>query len=84
MATLNISIPDNMREWINAQIKSGKYTSASDYLRDLIRSDQRELKNLDDMLITGLNNGATTPLDMKKTKAKARFRSQKQHNNTNT
>ncbi len=73
MATLNISIPDNMREWINAQIKNGKYTSASDYLRDLIRSDQRELQNLDNRLLAGLNSAATTPLDMKKTKAKARL-----------
>jgi len=73
MATLNISIPNNMREWINAQIKNGKYTSASDYLRDLIRSDQRGLQNLDDKLLAGLNNGATTPLDMKKPKAKAQL-----------
>ena len=56
MATLNISIPENMKEWINTQVQSGKYTSASDYLRDLVRSDQRA-KALDDLLLAGLNSG---------------------------
>lgn len=42
MATLNISLPDQLREWISTQVESGRYSSASDYLRDLIRSDQRE------------------------------------------
>ena len=37
MATLNISMPDQMREWIDAQIEAGEYANASDYIRDLIR-----------------------------------------------
>lgn len=41
MPTLNISLPDQLREWVSTQIQSGRYSSASDYLRDLIRSDQR-------------------------------------------
>jgi len=57
MGTLNISIPDNMREWINTQIQSGKYTSASDYLRDLVRSDQKVKNNLDELLLEGINSG---------------------------
>jgi len=57
MATLNISIPDQMREWINSQTQNGKYTSASDYLRDLVRSDQRAREELDKMLVEGLESG---------------------------
>ena len=57
MATLNISIPDNMKEWISSQIKSGKYTSASDYLRDLVRSDQRAKEELNNLLLEGLESG---------------------------
>ena len=57
MATLNISIPDHMREWINSQTQNGKYTSASDYLRDLVRSDQRAREELDNMLVKGLESG---------------------------
>ncbi len=41
MATLNISLPEQLRDWVDSQIKSGRYSSASDYLRDLIRIDQR-------------------------------------------
>jgi len=42
---MNISLPDQMREWVEAQAKSGRYGNASDYMRDLIRHDQeREMK----------------------------------------
>jgi antitoxin ParD1/3/4 len=34
MATLNISIPHSMKEWIDAQVESGGYANASDYIRD--------------------------------------------------
>lgn len=40
MATMNISLPDPMKEWVNAQESTGKYRNASDYVRDLIRRDQ--------------------------------------------
>lgn len=41
MATLNVSLPDQLREWVGTQVQSGRYSSASDYLRDLIRNDLR-------------------------------------------
>jgi antitoxin ParD1/3/4 len=45
MATMNVSLPDQMREWVDARAKSGRYGNASDYIRDLIRHDQeREAK----------------------------------------
>ncbi|WP_417516646.1 type II toxin-antitoxin system ParD family antitoxin [Minwuia sp.] len=40
MATMNVSLPDEMREWVEQQAKSGRYSNASDYVRDLIRHDQ--------------------------------------------
>lgn len=43
MATMNVSVPDPMREWVQAQIEGGKYASVSDYVRDLIRRDQTEI-----------------------------------------
>jgi antitoxin ParD1/3/4 len=39
MATMNISLPDAMKEWIESRVESGKYSTASDYMRDLIRED---------------------------------------------
>ena len=40
MASMNISVPDSMREWVQRRIESGDYASVSDYVRDLIRRDQ--------------------------------------------
>ncbi len=57
MATLNISMPDTMREWIDAQIKGGEYANASDYIRDLIRHDQRQRDSLRLALIEGEKSG---------------------------
>lgn len=37
MATLNVSLPDQLRVWITEQVAEERYASASDYLRDLIR-----------------------------------------------
>lgn len=40
MATMNISLPDEMKDWVEQQASGDRYTSASDYVRDLIRKDQ--------------------------------------------
>jgi antitoxin ParD1/3/4 len=42
MATMNISLPDKMKEWAEAQTASGRYGNTSDYIRDLIRDDQKK------------------------------------------
>ena len=40
MATMNVSLPDGMKTWVDAQSRSGRYSNASDYVSDLIRRDQ--------------------------------------------
>ena len=50
-------MPDTMREWIDAQIEAGEYANASDYIRDLIRHDQRERDRLRLALIEGEKSG---------------------------
>jgi len=40
MATMTVSLPDPMKDWIEAQISKGDYASASDYVRDLVRRDR--------------------------------------------
>ena len=57
MATINISITDLMREWIDDKVESGVYANASDYLRDLIRRDQLREDALTRALIAGRNSG---------------------------
>ncbi len=59
MGTLNISLPDAMREWIDAQVRGGEYANASDYVRDLIRHDQREHEALRLALIEAEQSGVS-------------------------
>ncbi|MBU2379468.1 MAG: type II toxin-antitoxin system ParD family antitoxin [Alphaproteobacteria bacterium] len=40
MATMNISLPDQMKAWVEAQTADGRYANSSDYVRDLIRQQQ--------------------------------------------
>ncbi|CAN5661883.1 type II toxin-antitoxin system ParD family antitoxin [soil metagenome] len=40
MATMNISLPDRMKDWVEAQAETGRYSNVSDFVRDLIRREQ--------------------------------------------
>lgn len=46
MATMNVSLPDPMKDWVEAQAGAGRYANASDYVRDLIRRDQDRLNKI--------------------------------------
>ena len=46
MATMNISLPNPMKDWVNTQTIDGRYANASDYVRDLIRKDQERLDKI--------------------------------------
>lgn len=41
MAQMNISIPDKLKAWVESRVADGSFSSSSDYLRDLVRRDQR-------------------------------------------
>ncbi|HNP29941.1 MAG TPA: type II toxin-antitoxin system ParD family antitoxin [Nitrospirales bacterium] len=57
MATMNVSIPDPMKDWVQGQIETGKYANASDYVRDLIRRDQEKVEVLRQALLDGERSG---------------------------
>ena len=62
MATMNVSLPNPMKDWVEAQARTGRYSNASDYVRDLIRQDQERTNKIAEMqnLITaGLESGAS-------------------------
>ena len=61
MATMNVSLPDPMKEWVEAQIESGHYSNASDYVRDLIRRDQ-EYQDKREILVKALIAGEKSGL----------------------
>ena len=64
MATMNISLPDQMRGFVDECVQSGRYANASDYVRDLIRRDHIKLEQLRQSLIEGENSGSSTGLDI--------------------
>jgi antitoxin ParD1/3/4 len=45
MSRLTISMPDQMNEWVEAQISAGRYGNVSEYFRDLVRRDQERREN---------------------------------------
>lgn len=59
MATLNISLPDEMRALVDAQVASGRYANASDYIRDLIRRNQSEKEAIQLALLQGEQSGSS-------------------------
>ena len=60
MATLNISIPNEMRHWIDQQVTSGHFANASDYIRDLIRHNQSEKEAIRMALVEGEISGESS------------------------
>lgn len=59
MASINISLPETMREYIDGQVEVGGYSTASEYVRELIRGDQerKSEQRLEAALLEGLNSG---------------------------
>lgn len=45
MSQLNVSIPPQLKSWIEHRVAEGRYSSASDYVRDLVRRDQESEPN---------------------------------------
>lgn len=40
MSTMNVSLPAEMKAWVESQSQTGRFANSSDYVRDLIRRDQ--------------------------------------------
>jgi len=59
METMNISLPDPLKAFVEAQINEGGYSSASEYVCALIRADQQRQaeERLEALLLEGLNSG---------------------------
>ncbi|WP_037991994.1 MULTISPECIES: type II toxin-antitoxin system ParD family antitoxin [Thalassospira] len=67
MATMNVSLPDLMKDWVEAQAETGKYSNASDYVRDLIRRDQERAEKralMQKMIREGIESGVVENFSM--------------------
>ncbi len=62
MSTMNISLPDALRAFVEEQVQSGGYASSSEYLRQLIREEQ-DRRGLRALLLEGAASSPTAPAD---------------------
>ena len=62
MAQMNVSIPDKLKAWVESRVADGSFASSSDYLRDLVRRDQRAetaLGHLRAEILAGIESGVS-------------------------
>jgi antitoxin ParD1/3/4 len=81
MATMNVSLPDAMKDWVEGRAGTGRYSNASDYVRDLIRRDQERAEKIAQMqrlIDEGIESGVSDK-SMKDIRAEARRRAGVDH-----
>jgi antitoxin ParD1/3/4 len=59
MITMKISLPDSMRAFIEQKVAQGGYSTASEYIRELVREDQKHAaqERLEALLLEGIESG---------------------------
>lgn len=64
MATMNISLPDPLKHFVDEEVRDGSFSSTSDYMRDLIRQRQRSRAKdtLRQLIADGLASGSAGEL----------------------
>jgi antitoxin ParD1/3/4 len=62
MTTINISLPDQMKDFVDEQVGEGGYGTASEYLRALLTEQQKRKaeEKLEGLLLEGLSTKAST------------------------
>ena len=62
MTTMNISLPDTLKAFVDQQVNMRGYGTSSEYVRELIRKDQ-DIQRLREMLLDGASSASTAPID---------------------
>jgi len=62
MQSMNISLPDPLKQFVDGQIAKGRYSSVSEYVRELIRADEKlkAQEQLESLLLEGLASEEST------------------------
>jgi len=79
MQTMNISLPDPMKQYVEERVSAGDYSSASEYVRELVRADQKRhaKEELEQILLNAMTSGdpfVVTPEMLEDVKQKLRVR----------
>lgn len=62
MSTMNISLPEPMKAFVDAQVSERGYGTSSEYVRELIRKEQ-DRQHLRALLLAGGESAASLPAD---------------------
>lgn len=62
MSTMNISLPDTLKAFVDDQVIQRGYGTSSEYVRELIRKDQ-DRQRLRELLLAGAQSSPTVPVD---------------------
>jgi antitoxin ParD1/3/4 len=62
MGTMNISLPDSLRSFVDKQVAERGYGTSSEYVRELIRRDQ-DRQHLRELLLEGAASAPMAPVD---------------------
>jgi antitoxin ParD1/3/4 len=64
METMNIALPESMKHFVQERVTEGGYSSVSEYMRELIRADQKRKveERIDTLLLEGLDSGQPIPV----------------------
>ncbi len=57
MATMNISLPDSLKSFVDQQVSQSGYGTSSEYVRDLLRREQ-ERQQLRNLILEGANSAS--------------------------
>ena len=63
-ASLNISLPESLRGWIDEQVRQGGYGTVSEYFRQLLREEQKRQarEQVDAKLLAAIDSGEPIPV----------------------
>jgi antitoxin ParD1/3/4 len=62
MSTMNISLPDALKSFVDEQVDQRGYSTSSEYIRELIRKDH-DRQQLRGLLLAGAESAPTAPAD---------------------
>jgi antitoxin ParD1/3/4 len=62
MSTMNISLPDSLKTYVDEQVAGRGFGTSSEYVRELIRRDQ-DRQNLRTLLLEGAGSASAAPAD---------------------
>lgn len=66
-STMNVSLPADLKTWLDEQVRIGGFGTASEYVRDLLRRarDRQARRDVDELLLEAINEKPAIPVDAK-------------------